>query len=119
MALDPIDTKKLMLKDGTLSRLRSHFENLRTDIQTEAQKFNVLDCDLGMQECAEGRSWDGLVNDAYLKVYNAMKNLAKDAEEFQGRLTDIENAYDTTEQRNANNFQKLDRANGWPTEKDK
>lgn len=115
MALEPIDTKTLMLKDGTLATLRAHFESLKGEIDNTRRPFGELDCDLGMQECAEGRSWDKLVNDISLnKVHHSLTKLIERAEEFQGRLTDIENAYDKTEQRNAANFKGLSRDTGWP-----
>lgn len=114
MALDPIDTKTLMLKDGSLQKLRALFDELKGEIDTQAQNFKAYNCDLGMQECVEGRSWDEKVNEAYNKVFDSLTKFTDNATEFQGRLVDVENAYDENEQRSAENFKKLAKDTGLP-----
>lgn len=117
MAPDPvprIDLDQLYLDKDGAKDVVSGFRELAGKLEEMRTKFSGVQGDLGMGDCAEGRSWNTKMEHARESVLNQLGDYIRRANEFADKAEADQTAIDKRDGLNADQFEPVDRAQAYP-----
>ncbi|WP_078321315.1 hypothetical protein [Mycobacteroides chelonae] len=117
MAVDSasgMDLDQLYLDKDGAKDVVTGFRELARKFEDIRNNFSAVEPDLGMGECAEGRSWNTKMTHAHDAVYQQLTDYIRRANDFADQAEAAQTAIDKQDTRNADQFAPVDASQAYP-----
>lgn len=117
MAVDPasgMDLDQLYLDKDGAKDVVTGFRELARKFEAIRKTFAGYESDLGMGDCAEGRSWNNKMTHAKDAVYQQLTDYIRRANDFADKAEAAQTAIDKQDTRNADQFVPVDGSQAYP-----
>ncbi|MBB4855254.1 hypothetical protein HNP40_002655 [Mycobacteroides chelonae] len=118
MAVDPasgMDLGQLYLDKDGAKDVVTGFRELARKFEEMRNTFAGVPSDLGMGDCAEGRSWNNKMEHARQSVLEQLADYIRRANDFADKAEAAQTAIDKQDTRNADQFAPVDASQAYPS----
>lgn len=117
MAIDPasgMDLDELYLDGQAAHDVANKFREFSRKLEEIRENFDKFQPDLGMGDCAEGRSWNSKMEHARESALNQLTDFIRRSDDFADKADAAQTAIDGQEKRNAGQFVPVDGKQAYP-----